>query len=274
MELGSLDLFDMHCHLGFCPHASRAARELDALGVGVFSNTVTPAEFAMQHVELDGASNVRVGAGLHPWWVGGDEALAASGSAPLAAAEVVGAGDLGLLREQIAAHRFVGEVGLDLPPRHISTSEAQAAAFAAVAKASAHAGGRVLSIHAVRSASEVLDALDAAGVFSADAGCSCILHWFSGSSDELVRARRLGCFFSVNPRMLEAKRGRAYVASIPLDRLMLETDLPSVAGEPLDAHDIRRRLEQTAAAIAQIRGQELEEVLEATAYNSRQLLSL
>ena len=60
------NLFDMHCHLGFCEDAAQAARELAAAGVAAFSNTVTLAEFAAQQVALAGAANVRVGCGLHP----------------------------------------------------------------------------------------------------------------------------------------------------------------------------------------------------------------
>ncbi len=283
MGLDSLDLFDMHCHLGFCSDAPRAARELAALGVGAFSNTVTPAEFEAQHVALAGAPNVRVGAGLHPWWVGerglaedpalhGEHEVRGAGASTVESLDAASAPEF--LCELAARNRFVGEVGLDFSPRHAGAREAQIAAFAAAAKTSAQTGGRVLSVHAVRSASAALDVLEAAGVFSVDAGCACILHWFSGISDELVRARRLGCFFSVNPRMVDSKRGRAYVAAISLDRLTLETDLPSAAGESFDARDIRMRLERVAADIAQIRGQELGEVLEATAYNSRQLLAL
>lgn len=58
--------FDMHCHLGFCEDAVQAAQALAAAGVGAFSNTVTPSEFAEQRVALAGAGNVRTGAGLHP----------------------------------------------------------------------------------------------------------------------------------------------------------------------------------------------------------------
>ena len=53
-----------------------------------------------------------------------------------------------------------------------------------------------------------------------------IFHWFSGSSAQLKRARDLGCFFSVNAFMLQTKRGREYAKAIPLDRLLIETDLP------------------------------------------------
>lgn len=40
----------------------------------------------------------------------------------------------------------------------------------------------------------------------------------------------MGCWFSVGERMLATKRGRAYVQSIPSDRLLLETDAPPVGG--------------------------------------------
>ena len=53
-----------------------------------------------------------------------------------------------------------------------------------------------------------------------------IFHWFSDSSAQLKRARELGCFFSVNAFMLQTKRGREYAKAIPLDRLLIETDLP------------------------------------------------
>ena len=60
-----------------------------------------------------------------------------------------------------------------------------------------------------------------------------IFHWFSGSSAQLKRARDLGCFFSVNAFMLQTKRGREYAKAIPLDRLLIETDLPEET--PIDA---------------------------------------
>ena len=81
----------------------------------------------------------------------------------------------------------------------------------------------MISIHAVRSATAVLDVLER---HRATHNNACILHWFSGSSQELAHARELGCHFSVNPNMLATKRGRAYVPQIPPERLLLETDLP------------------------------------------------
>lgn len=249
------NLFDMHCHLGFCADASAAARELAAAGVAAFSNTVTLAEFAAQQVALAGAANVRVGCGLHPWWVGEDAAA-----------------DLEALCAAVERQRFVGEVGLDFAPARVATRQAQIATLSQVAGVCGHVGGKVVSLHAVRAVDDVLDVLEGAGALAEAAGNACIIHWFSGTSDQLTRARRLGAFFSVNPHMLQSKRGRAYAQAIPGNRLLLETDLPAQAGAPWDAERVRQLLGQTACQLAELRGEDAADLQERIAATSRALL--
>lgn len=249
------NLFDIHCHLGFCKDAAQAARELAAAGVGAFSNTVTLAEFAAQQVALAGAANVRVGCGLHPWWVGEDAAA-----------------DLNALCAVVERQRFVGEVGLDFSPPHVATRQAQIATLSQVADVCGRVGSKVVSLHAVRAVDDVLDVLEGAGALAEAAGNACIIHWFSGTSDQLTRARRLGAFFSVNPRMLQSKRGRAYAQAIPGNRLLLETDLPAQAGASWDAERVRQLLGQTACQLAELRGEDVADLQERIAATSRALL--
>ena len=201
-------LADMHCHLDFSSDMAALARLAQAHGVAAFSNTVTPEGYLAASEALAGFLNVRVGVGLHPWWV-------ADGRC--------GAEQVELACRLIQETRFVGEVGLDFAPRREGTFETQLDAFERIVDACCAQGGKVISIHAVRSATAVLDVLERHGATRSNA---CILHWFSGSSQELARARELGCHFSVNPNMLATKRGRAYVRQIPPGRLLLETDLP------------------------------------------------
>ncbi len=255
-------LFDMHCHLGFCNDAAQAASELAACGVGAFSNTVTPAEFVAHKAALSGMPDVRVGVGLHPWWVDEDGAGATCGATC----------GLDELRRLVATNRFVGEVGLDFSPRHVATREAQLQVFETVARTCAEAGGKVLSIHAVRAVDDVLDALEDAGALAEASGNACVIHWFSGTSDQLTRARRAGCLFSVNPRMLTSKRGRAYAQVVPADHLLLETDEPASAGASWSAERIRQLLADTLQQLAQLRGDNPDELGERVAATSRQLL--
>ena len=130
----------------------------------------------------------------------------------------------------------------------------------------------MLSIHAVRATDQVLDVLERASVLGGMTGNACIIHWFSGTSDQLTCARRAGCYFSVNPRMLESKRGRAYAQAIPADRLLLETDEPASGGAPWSAARVRELLEGSLAQLAALRGDDLAELRERIAQTSRTLL--
>ena len=201
-------LADMHCHLDFSSDMAALAQLAQVHSVAAFSNTVTPEGYLAASKALAGFPNVRTGIGLHPWWV-------ADGRC--------GAEQVELACQLIQETRFVGEVGLDFAPRREGTFETQLDAFERIVDACCAQGGKVISIHAVRSATAVLDVLER---HNATHNNACILHWFSGSSQELARARELGCHFSVNPNMLTTKRGRADVRQIPPERLLLVTDLP------------------------------------------------
>ena len=246
------ELIDMHCHLDFLADASGFADAAGERGMGFFSATVTPEGFHQARERMNACPNVRVGVGLHPWWVHDgrcDEE------------------DVQAVCELVPDTRFVGEIGLDFGKRCAPSREVQEKAFAQVALACAREGGKLLTAHAVRSANAVLDILERTGCL---AGNTVIFHWYSDTSDALWRAVHAGCYFSVNARMLATKRGREYARVIPAERLLLETDLPPEdEGFTLDAWeaDLRGTLE----CLEQIRGCALSETLART---SRQLLGM
>ena len=70
-----------------------------------------------------------------------------------------------------------------------------------------------MSIHRRYAARAVLDRIK----FYPHAGTP-VLHWFSGSDQELNRAIHCGCWFSVGPAMLTSQKGRKLV--------LTETDGP------------------------------------------------
>lgn len=228
---------DMHCHLDLMTNGVEIARTAHAEGIGFFCTTVTPHDAVAARERFSCYPNVRVGAGLHPWWL-------ADGTCSDA--------DVGLLEELAARARYIGEVGLDAGKRGAESIEAQATAFERTMRTvSEHPlPGRVISIHAIRSASRTLDILERT---DAARNATCILHWFSGSTDELWRAARMGCFFSLNEHMLATKRGREYARILPDDRLLLETDAPPQLGSPYRLDAIEHSLASTLEQLAQIR---------------------
>lgn len=282
--------YDMHCHLGFAPDAAETARAGGAAGIGALSCTVTPGEYERLAPVLADDGNVRVALGAHPWWM-------ADGR--------IGEAELDAFCALAPGVRFIGEIGLDFAgPRDTAESRArQTATFARILAACdgdtsaapgiagamgtrgtaaeidssataeapcAPAAPKLLSVHAVNSAGEVLDLMEA--VHFTDRH-RVVFHWFSGSSDDLQRALRAGCFFSVGPRMLASRRGREYARQIPLDRLLLETDMPAHAGEPLPPAVWRAELDNALAGIAQLKGLDRVAVLEVLNATSAALLA-
>lgn len=250
-------LYDMHCHLDRIENGIEAARELADRGVAVFCNTVTPTDFDVARQRFSGFSSVRVGAGIHPWWVP-DDPLIAHRIATEAA-------------RRAESSRFIGEVGLDFGRAHEATRENQLAVLRAVLEACAEhpMPGRIFSVHAVRSADTVLDLLERCELVR---DAACIFHWFSGTSGELARARRLGCFFSVNDMMLATKKGREYARIIPEDRLLLETDAPPQLDVTYESAAIEGSLERSLKLIAGIRGVDSKSLGDLIAQDSARLL--
>ena len=236
---------DLHCHLDFADNARGLADDLDVCGIHCLSVTVSPQGYERAKIILGECNNVRVGLGLHPWWV-------ADGRCDETEVERFVA--------LLAGTRFVGEVGLDFSQRHRAGFDVQLAAFNRVAAACAQ-GGKVLSLHAVRSAGQVLDVLERHDCFTNNA---CIFHWFSGTSEELQRAVRRGCYFSVSERMLASRRGRAYAQVIPAERLVLETDLPEEGAGSVSARVLEVSLQRAADALATVRGERLDDLVAVT----------
>ena len=230
------ELHDMHCHLDFMANGEEVARDAAAAGALLFATTVTPDGYVRARERFGAFGNVRVGVGLHPWWV---------------RASAAGAAEADRVVEFVAGEHFVGEIGLDFGKRYVETRKAQMAAFSQVAAACGAAGGKVLSIHSVRAAREVLDVLGGTGALES---CTCIFHWYSGPSDQLKRAIDAGCLFSVNVRMLATGKGREYVKAIPARQLLLETDAPPGRDAPYSWELLRAELADAAAQVAAIKG--------------------
>ena len=57
-----------------------------------------------------------------------------------------------------------------------------------------------------------------------------ILHWYSGGATDLRRAIEQGCYFSINHQMLQSANGKNIVGSIPVDRILIESDAPFTKG--------------------------------------------
>ncbi len=250
-------LVDMHCHPDQLANGDEVARDAERLGIALFCATVSPADSLIALERFDTAPNVFVGMGLHPWWL-------ADGRC--------GESDIETAARLAATGRLIGEIGLDFNGSRAKTATLQERGLSAVLQSCARhpIPGRVLSLHAGKAAGRVLDLLEE---FNIPAHASCIFHWFSGTSDELSRARRAGCLFSVNEHMLASKRGREYARQIPLERLLIETDAPRTFGQRSSATSLGGSLERTLDTLASIRPESRNRIADHTAALGADLLS-
>lgn len=250
-----MTIYDMHCHLTFAQDARGVASAARDAGIGALSATVTPADFETAGEALAEIGGMHAAVGLHPWQI----ADGACGQAERARFE-----------ELCRTTRFIGEIGLDFAGERATSRAIQIETLDRMLSACKATGERkLMTFHAVRGTTDLLDLMER---HDATRDHDCILHWFSGTSDELTRARRLGCYFSLNARMLETKRGRAYARTVSADRLLLETDEPPHEGFAWDAQAWRSRLHATLDALAAARDEDARDLGAIIAETSERLL--
>ena len=238
------------------------ANESAALGLGLFDCGIDPRDFTAAKKQASRYPNIIAGVGLHPWRL-------ADGHC--------GPAEVNLLCEVAAQERYIGEIGLDFSARFAGSEPLQIQAFDRLCDTLVQhpLTGRVISIHAVRSAGAVLDVLKSHGLLIPNHDSPAIIfHWFSDTSDELARARNAGCYFSVNDRMLATKRGREYARQIPLDRLLLETDAPAEPSTETSAQSLIKSLTRTSMRIASLKNCDVQHIESAVLANARSVFDL
>lgn len=249
-DQGTVSGVDFHCHLDLYPDHAAAIAEAEAARIYTLAVTTTPKAWPRNHRLTQDTRYVRAALGLHPQLVA---------ERP---------DDLALWQRYLPETRYVGEVGLDAGPRHYKSLPAQTAAFRTVLECCAKAGEKILTVHSVRAASAVLDLIQA---HLPPSRAVVVMHWFTGSKSEANRALELGCYFSVNAEMANSDRGTTLLATLPIDRVLSETDGPftKTDGRPARPSDVSTAVE----VIARVQGISFEAATMAIEGNLRRLLS-
>jgi TatD DNase family protein len=253
-------LVDSHCHLDFPDFAE----ELDAVvdraqqsGVGLMLTICTHlSRFDRVLAVAERFENVYCTVGIHPHEAGSEEEATVDRLVDLARhPKVVG----------------FGETGLDYFYEH-SPREAQQKSFRTHIRA-ARAAGLPVIVH-TRDAEEdtrrILREEMEEGAFTG------LIHCFSSIAQLAEDAMKLGLYLSLSGIVTfkKAEELRTTVATLPLDRLLVETDAPYLA--PVPKRGKRNEpafTAHTAAVIADLQGREVQEVADATTANFRRLFS-
>jgi TatD DNase family protein len=245
-------LIDSHAHLddsAFDDDREAVFARAREAGVAAFINIgFNPARWATTRALCEHFPDTYAVLGLHPHdataW---DDATAEDLRIVLRHPKVVG----------------LGEIGLDFY-RDYAPHDQQRAAFRAQL-ALARETALPVVIHSRAAEEETVATLAASGVTRG------VLHSFSGPLAVAERALGLGLHLSLTGPVSypKAEHQRNLARLIPRDRLLLETDCPYLA--PQARRGKRNEpafLRFTAAAIAEARGEPIEEIIRAAGHNT------
>ncbi len=196
---------DFHCHLDLFPNHEEAILECERAGVYTLTVTTTPKAWPHNNELALKTRFIRAALGLHPQLVADR------------------ASEIKIWESYLSQTRYIGEVGLDAGPSYYTSLNLQKQVFQRVLTMCNQVGGKILSIHSLRAATMVLDMLEKH--LKPDRG-RVVLHWFTGSKAEALRAVELGCYFSINAEMFKGDRHRSTILSLPFERILTETDGP------------------------------------------------
>ena len=247
-------LIDSHCHLNYAGLVERQAAVLDAArgrGIGGFLNISTrQSEWGDILATAEAHPDVWASVGVHPH--------EADAHPDLGAAALVD----GAAHPKIVA---IGECGLDY---YYDKSDrgAQRERFAAHIEA-ARTTGLPLIVH-TRDAEE--DTAEMLGAATREGGVSGVLHCFTGSAEMARKALDFGFFISLSGIVTfkNARDLQDTAKQVTLDRLLVETDAPFLApvphrGKPCEPAFVA----DTAAFVAELRGEQPDALAEATTAN-------
>jgi TatD DNase family protein len=218
-------VIDFHCHLDLFRDPARIVSECEVAKVHVLSVTTTPKAWRKTAALGKGTRYIRTALGLHPQ-------LAHERSQ-----------ELPLFEALLGETRYVGEIGLDGSRDFRQYADIQMMVFDRILSAAIDQGGRIYTIHSRGAADAVIATLRKHRCAS-----TAVLHWFSGTQNQLADASALGCWFSVGPAMLRSEKGRALVQKMPRDRTLTETDGPFAQerDRPLEPLDVQMAVQHLA----------------------------
>jgi len=210
-------MIDFHAHIDLYSEPIEVVKEIERRKMYVLSVTTTPSAWTGTYSIAKHYSRIKTALGLHP---------------QIAHERI---SELSLFDTFINETDYVGEVGLDGSPEFAKHKTSQLAVLKHILKSCSNSGGKIISLHSRRAASDVIEIIEE----HPDAGIP-VFHWFTGEKGELKRAIQRNAWFSIGPAMLKSKRSIEMVECIPKDRILTESDGPfaKVSGKPLMPWDV------------------------------------
>ena len=172
-----------------------------------------------------------------------------------------------LISDNIDKAIAVGEIGLDYhwvkEPVNREREKKQFLRLLNLAKEK----DKPVLIHSRNAEKPSLDILEKEGVEKA------VMHCFSGTLDDAMRAIDLGYPISIPTNVVRSKQKQEFAKKLPLESLLLETDAPYLSPEPKTVNEPINVI-RSARKIAELKGIEFDEVAKQTTKNAREFFGI
>ena len=201
-------IMDTHFHLDIHDNPKQIVKDCDIQGVFTIAVTTSPAMYPYTEKLAQESKYVFPAIGLHPLLVSQRRH------------------DLAKLWEYLNRTRFVGEMGLDNSVEDDSDYSFQKEVFEEIIDRCAKYGDKIITIHARKTKETRNVVKDVLDVIGENYPGKIILHWFSGTADDLERAVNNDVYFSINRAMFHIPENLDLIKIMPKNRVLLETDGP------------------------------------------------
>jgi TatD DNase family protein len=221
-----MNLYDAHNHLQdaeLVPHYARVFADLAAVGVKrVVANGSSEADWPAVASLAAAYPVVLPSYGLHPWDAGNRTPLWQENF---------------LAQLDANPHAAVGEIGLD---RWIHRAKSDDPRLTGLRRAPIEEQAEIFrwqfTVASRRNLTAAIHCVDAWGLLhdmlraAPRPARGFLLHSYSGPAEMVPVFAKLGAYFSFNANFLDARRSRLrdVYAAVPADRLLVETDAPSI----------------------------------------------
>ena len=276
-------IWDAHCHLQLAvargEDLGELLRQAQLAGVSrVVVNGTQPSDWAavadMAREDSQTPVYITPCFGVHPYWLleaGDEKTWLPELESALAADPAAGIGETGLHKPGAGTTLASMEEQVSALHHHLSLARRL---------------GRPITLHCVKAFGRLQQELHRAAKATAASlasgraewplGAPVILHSYSGSADMVPGFVKLGCFFSFSGSVTRPKatKARAAAIAVPQDRLLVESDCPDQPPHGITASSPGTSLPAVLQALADLRGESVQELATATARTANSLFAL
>jgi hydrolase, tatD family len=244
-----LELIDFHCHPDLYNDNFKVIEKSRENNFKVVAMTNLPQLYRRYFEKFSNEKTINISLGYHPQLI--EEYP----------------NELNIFLKYVKEASFIGEVGLDISSKKTNTIELQKEIFGSIINECTRLGNKIISIHSRKTDDIIFD-------FLKNSSCIYIMHWYTGNIKRLLAAMSSddNIYISINSNMVHSSNGIKLIETVPLSRIVLETDAPFTA-ETKNGYP-KQILNEIAIEIAKIKKMEKLQVLKIISDNSRKILSI